>query len=236
MTTSSARKALVLLGIVPLLSLGNSIALAGGWFEVGDAPEGVPDSQVTQGNIAQSLIRIDGNINQPAGDHVDTYQIVILDPSSFSAFADSNFDSRLFLWDQAGNPLLSNEGTNAVGNAFLTTPANFVGGDRTVSTEASGISLSAGGTYLISISTTESEPEDSNDLALFDFSETNSELVGPGAGVGPFDAWDHDGGTTNEPYTLFLGGATFAAIPEPSMTLGLIAILAVSLANRRIQR
>ena len=135
---------------------------------------------------------------------------------------ESNFNSRLFLWDESGTPLLANEGANGLGDAILTDSGNAINFGLTVSNEASSVTLTEGGTYVLSISTTGSEPLDTGDQALFDFSSAGSELVGPDASVGSFDAWRHDAGTTIEPYTIAMRGVRPVAIPEPSMTTGFL--------------
>jgi hypothetical protein len=94
------------------------------WVEVGDAPAGVPARQDTSG--VGPLNRIEGTfVNNNGVMDVDTYSIVITDPSVFLALTKTffggsavsstgtNLDTRLWLWTEHGNVLLGNEDINS---------------------------------------------------------------------------------------------------------------------------
>lgn len=231
-----------------LLSILGScdLALGGGsgptWFEVGDAPEGIPQHQVTVGTQPQ-LMRIFGTLNRSAGDHVDTYCIVVTDPEEFIAngYALDNFggpapyQARMYLWTLDGDPLLGNEDQNFQ-DSLLSDPDLFASTGGTVSAEAAGVSLQAGQIYLLSITTQGNDPLDSSGNPVIDIAGDTGKLEGPSATAGDFAAWANDASQAQGTYRIDLAGAEFSrVVPEPS-TIAMPLAITTALAYWRRRR
>lgn len=221
--------AVLIAGLAAAPSPGGGVT-PGVWQETEDTPAGVPDAQETRG--LGPLLRITGRLNGP-GDSVDTYAIIITDPAEFYATLDTTvalnnsdgldspfaeFDTRLWLWTADGEPLLANDDTTVPDPPYASTisdPSTFAeltGGS--VSAEASGVTLQAGQTYLLSISH-EVEPIGTSGGQVFDFTPFRTELAGP-ADVGePFDEWSAGPSTGSEEYAIALRGADFVVQQLP---------------------
>ena len=208
------------------------------FVENGDAPSSPLTPQVTIGS--GPLTTITGATFTVPNDPADAYLITITDPASFYATLDSgfdpaagtnnNFDSRLFLFDDAGNPVLANDDTGGSVQSLITDPANFPG-----NVQPTAPSLTPGD-YVLVVAGFEDDPVDTDGLPLFGVLGLDpTALFGPDPDAGPFAGFESDAGfitpdTGN--YTVALNGATFA-VPEPA-TAGLLAAAAgLGLTRRR---
>ncbi len=239
----------ILLAGAALCFTSSSAYALGDYEETEEAPDGVPAHQGTVG--AGDLLRITGSLNPVAGDRIDTYSLVVTDPSTFYATLNPNVDSsafagfhsRLYLWTATGEPLLGNEDSPL--GPTIADPLSFNAlTSRAVSTEASAITLVAGETYLLSVATSSSDPQDASLNDLIDLPGDSGELVGPNPAAGDFDHWansfvaslDFNGGDMQgdaDFYTIALQGVVFSqAIPEPSAFFAWL-LIATSLACRR---
>ena len=219
------------LGILAATSLVG-VAAAGTWVESGDAGDGLIDApQAVMGS--GPLTAISGSTDAASGDHTDAYLIRITDPANFYAATDETFDSnafadfdtRLWLFDLAGNPIVGND-DHPGGSPFhsLITDAASWPGPGAVNDNPPPITP---GDYILIISGFSNDPEDAggNDLVnLGDFSALN----GPNPAAGAFDHWDNPSPSTGN-YRIALGGAAF--VPEPA-SLALLALGALALRRR----
>jgi hypothetical protein len=225
------------------------------WLELGDAPDGVPANQLTvgMGNITE----IRGSLDRPGGDHVDTYCIRITDPIAFFASTSAHLggsltatnellaDSRMWLWTQSQlegmvDILLANDDDAFIPGDLASTladPTQFAmltGG--AVDATAMGIILSPGNTYLLSISTTPNDPEDSNNVALSPidippFIATS--LYGPDPAAEAFDHWENEQSLDAGHYIIALRGVSYCMTPEPTALLSVVIGIALLSRFRR---
>ncbi len=239
-----------ILTMAAVLAMFSTPAMAQMWTEVGDAPEGVPGRQDTLG--VGPLTSIVGQINRGVGDHTDTYSIIVTDVQQFYATTKSFFggtattatggvaDTRLWLWDELGNPLIANDDVNDASlgttdnlRSFISDPSTFTANTgEVVAPTATGISLVAGQKYLLSISLFSNDPDDAGGVDIFSLGSDFDALHGPNTAAGPFAGWENGASTTVADYTIALRGATFCAVPEPA-SLALISIGAIALLRRR---
>jgi len=212
----------------------SSSAIAGGdvdvWVEQQDAPEGVPAHLNTRGPSGVYL-RISGSLNRSAGDHVDTYSFVVVNPSTFYATVNSNldgaahatFNSRLYLWSATGQPLLGNDDRSEIEtSATIAAPSYFrtFTANGTVSTEANAVTLVAGQTYFLSITTSGNDPLDASGESVIDLSGPTGELAGDSPTAGNFDHWANQPDATAGDYTIVLKDATFNEIISEPIEFG----------------
>ena len=203
------RQKYILKNIVLIISFFINTSFAGGgtWSEVNDAPS-FPDktAQVTRGE--GELLQLFGQTS--ASDIRDSYCIKIADPNNFSVTTDANidplasatFDTRLFLFDQFGQPLVFNDDTAHNTSPFHSTLTG-------VATDGSGYSLNQPGEYTLVVSGFAHSPLDSNDNTLFNFDSGNSALVnGANPNAGRFAGWDNSTPETGD-YILGLQGVEF---------------------------
>ncbi len=234
-----------LLATIALTGVLSAPAMAQTYAEVGDAPDGVPGAQHTDG--VGSLNAITGRIDRSAGDHVDTYSIVITDPAQFFATtkidlggsattATGNADSRLWLWTEQGAPVLANDDVNAFGTdtlaSLISDPSTFpaLSQGEIVAATAAQTSLTAG-KYLLSISLFSNDPDDAVGEEVFNLGADFDALHGPDPAAGAFAAWENPASTTVASYTIALRGATFC-VPEP----GSISLIGIGLAALGLRR
>lgn len=228
---------------VCLVAVGAGLALAGSasaqtWAEVGDAPQGIPGHQRTNGSGL--LTSITGVLDRPGGDHVDTYSIIITDVAAFYATTKiffggsaltqtgSNADSRLWLWSETGAPLLGNDDINtaALGTdtfaSFISAPATFPGftGGELVNPSAAGVVLVAGQKYLLSISEFSNDPDGAGGVDMFLLGADFDALHGPNPAAGAFVGWENAADSTIITYNIALAGAAFCPTPG---AIGLLA-------------
>lgn len=242
------RNLLVATGLVVALAASASAQV---WAEVGDAPQGVPANQATVG--VGPLTAITGVIDRPAGDHTDTYCITVTDVSLFYATtkifyggsavdtAGANADTRLWIWDLAGNELLGNDDINAAAlgtsdnfASLVSDPSTFPGfsGGELVNGTATGISLTNGSRYLLSISEFANDPDDAGGVDLINLGADFDALHGPNPSAGSFAAWENAADSTKFTYKIALAGATFCEVPEPA-SLSLLALGGLLALRRR---
>ncbi|MCA9245060.1 MAG: PEP-CTERM sorting domain-containing protein [Phycisphaerales bacterium] len=235
-----------LLATIALTGVLSAPAMADSWVEVDDAPDGVPAAQHTDGT--GPLTSILGRLNRGAGDHVDTYSIIITDPAEFFATTKidlggsattstgGNADTRLWLWTEQGAPVLANDDINAFGSdtlaSLISDPSTFptLSGGEVVAPTAAQVSLTPG-KYLISISLFSNDPDDGVGEEVFNLGADFDALHGPDPAAGPFAAWENPASTTIASYTIALRGATFC-VPEPASA----SLLAIGLAALGLRR
>lgn len=179
------------------------------FVETDDAPSSplAPLAVVGQG----PLTSISGATFTIPDDPVDSYRIRIDDPANFSASTDGLYDSVLFLFDIAGNPVLANDDFG--GGSLITNPDIFPG---MVNSSAQGVNLVAG-EYVLSVAGFGESADNANGDDLFNIFLNNTQLIGPSPGVGgSFAGFGSDGfaspNTGN--YTVTLEGVSF--VPEPA--------------------
>ena len=220
--------------LAALFSVPSANAQPGVWMEVGDAPEGVPDRQLTVG--IGELTQIVGSLDRPNGDHVDTYCIVIDDPAIFYASTSSHLggslslprelliSSRMWLWSastasEGAGLLLANDddATDPLDlGSTITDPNTFTMFTMgMIDPTAAGINLTAGATYLLSISTFDNDPLDASGLNLSEIDLTRlTDLYGPNPVAGPFDQWENGPSTDVGGYLIALQARGFARFPN----------------------
>lgn len=201
-------KSPILIACVAAASIARSaLGLGPSWNESGDAHESPLLAQRVTGPPGGVLTQISGMTSvSPTFDGVDSYLIYIDDPAGFVAATEAgsggvaNFDTRLFLFDPDGNPLLANDDFpgGAPFHSRLTGTA----------TDGSGFALTQPGFYVLSVTGYEAAPEDSGGNALFTFGAFN-EVSGPdGPGGGnPYNNWDAPAAPEAGSYTVALQGA-----------------------------
>ena len=210
------------------------------WIEDGDAPDGPLDIQDTVGT--GELLEIRGSLDRGAGDHVDTYSIIVTDPDIFYASTsvhlggssttalESLRNTRMWMWNQSvlegiTDVVLANDDTEI--SDPTTPPPNqastisdptlfpmLAGG--VVLPTAQNVSLVAGEKYLLSISTFGNDPIDSAgiELATLDLLEIGLHGKNPAAGL--FEAWENGASDDFGDYVIALAGARFCVVPEPA--------------------
>lgn len=236
---------------VAAAAMVTSSSLAQVWPEAGDAPDGVPGRQDTVG--VGPLTSITGTITRGAGDHVDTYSIIITDPAAFLASTKTSFggsavtstggsaDTRLWLWTNSGAPVLANDdinsgslGTDTLGS-LVSSPSTFPGlsGGEIVAPTAAGVTLTAGQKYLLSISEFANDPVDGALVPIFDLGSDFDALHGPNPAAGAFSGWENGADSTAFTYTIALRGATYC-VPEPTgIAFALVGAVVLVCARRR---
>lgn len=172
---------------------------------------------------------ISGILDLPSGDREDMYAIHINNPAAFSARTtttvfrggQSDFDSVLWLFDSAGNPLLAND-NRAPGDfgSLISSPA----------TDGTGQVIPGPGTYFIAISGAGREPISAAGPQFF--FGLPLEISGPdGIGGGaPIIGWTGDG--PGGLYRIDLTGASFVA-PAPGASALLLLSGLISTRRRR---
>lgn len=195
----------MILMIIGVLSY-SSLVLAGGgtWSEFGDAPS-FPDgqAQVTRGE--GDLFFISGST--AATDPRDSYCIKISNPSSFqvtsdtniNGFATANFDTRLFLFDKKGKPILFNDDTPPSSSPFASTLTG-------VATDGSGYVLSQPGEYILVVAGFSDDPLDN--IANNLFNQSASLVHAPIPNSNHFSLWENSSPATGN-YALTLTGVSF---------------------------
>ncbi|MEM8834334.1 MAG: hypothetical protein AAGD00_00805 [Planctomycetota bacterium] len=213
------------------------LALAGSasaqWVEVGDAGDAVGAAAQTPLGSG-TLASISGSTDAGAGDLTDAYIITIKDGANFSASTDntiagdSDFDTRLWLFDLAGNAVLGNDDSTAGAanfsfQSFLASPAVFAAqpGGGTVDPSATGVTI-APGDYILAISGFSQEALDANLDRTIDLAVDFDALHGPNAAsTGVLDSWEDTGFEDTGSYTIALTGASFVPAPGAVAMLGL---------------
>jgi len=189
------------------LAIGGISTFGPTWVEDGlgaglDAGSTPPVAQLT--TQSQPVTRIRGQLEGLAAgvtvagldpeDFEDMYAIQIVEPTIFSATTVpelggmADFDSRLFLFDEDGNPLLGNDDT------AIDTLQGMEISDRStltnMSSDGTTIIVLQEGIYFLAITVSPRVPRDANGDPLFEFDES-TEVSGPDGpgGDGPIEAW-----------------------------------------------
>ena len=172
------------------------------WMESGDAPS-FPDgaAQVTRGGLLDTIIG-----STDAADLRDAYCIKIADPGSFLATTDpltdpgasGDFDTRLFLFNEYGAPVLANDDTPPSGAPFLSTLTG-------TATDGSGFELDQPGKYVLVVTGFSEDPQDSTPVDLFDIGSDFDLVHAPNPAAGRFNAWEEPAPATGS-YTVILAG------------------------------
>lgn len=185
-----------------------SPALAGDWVEIPTAPELLP-GQITVGT--GSLDRIIGTLS---GGLADLYCISIVDEANFSAttVGGTSIDTQLFLFDANGMGVAHND--------------DSVGLQSTITSQF----VNSNGIYFLAVSGYNRDPNSAGGL-IWNNSPFGTERApdGPGA-AGALTSWTGTG--ANGDYTIFLTGAGFHRVPEPS-ALALLALGGLAMFRRR---
>lgn len=159
------------------------------WIETGDAPS-YPDNQaqVTRGNGSLPFIigATDSGLATP--DFRDAYCIKIDDPTNFIATTDvltnpnasASFDTRLFLFDKLGTPILFNDDTAPSVSPFTSTLTN-------TATDGSNFILNKADEYALVVSGFSEDPLDSTASNIYN---QNFDLIhAPKPTAGRFVNW-----------------------------------------------
>lgn len=170
-----------------LLSLAAATAVgllpAQNWAELGDAGQTRDQAQVI--DLQGSVASITGQINADA----DLFLIEIADPTVFAAIVSASFDSQLWLFDERGSPILSNDdqGIGALNPAL-----------------AAG-SVKAPGRYYLAISPFNYNAQSLAGLQWFQTPFATLPPDGPGR-LEPLAGWSGNSTLTGS-YTISLAGA-----------------------------
>ncbi len=174
------------------------------WTELSDAPS-FPGGQAQIPRGPGPLSLLSGSTS--AMDSRDAYCIKISNPSTFQVtsdsnvdgFATANFDTRLYLFDKRGKPLLFNDDT-----APSTTP--YTSTLTSVSTDGSGYNLTQNGEYILVVAGFSDKPFDSiaNDL----FNPSIDGVNSANTNASRFAAWENNNPATGD-YFLALRGVSY---------------------------
>ncbi len=191
-----------------VLAGGVNIARATLWTEVGDAGELPGTAQVVWGS--GPLLTITGTYGSGAAG-ADMYEILIVNPAGFSAFADAQ-DPQLYLFDASGMGVgmgvYANDDTGGTLDSYL--PPGHV------------YSPTTAGRYYLAIS---GAPRDPYSVGGRIFPDQPWEAIqgptGPGGGS-PLSYWS-PGASHSAAYTITLTGAQFVPVPG-AVVLGLLGL------------
>ena len=189
----------------------------------GDAGQSLGSAQHPTGSGL--LTRIRGTIGSQ--NDVDIYKIHIPDLTKFAAttLLGAAFDTQLFLFDENGNGIVSND--------------DFLVFDQSLIT---GFGVGGPACYYLAISSYDQDPRDASNNQIFPDAFPLSELQqGPNPGAGPLSHWDNAGNPNagTGQYSIWLFGAEYCdepgAVPEPA-TLSLLGVgLMLGMLRRRKQ-
>lgn len=161
-------------------------------------------AQVTRGQGQLSIVEGATGL----ADARDAYCIRIDESFFFRATTDPNshpeasatFDTRLFLFDEYGWPVLANDDSSAGGTTLSTL-------ERSAS-DGSGFELEQRGRYTLVVAGAADSPQDVTGADLFDFGAGGTLTHSPATGVGAFAEWQ-GGVVETGSYSLALEGAKF---------------------------
>jgi hypothetical protein len=181
-----------------------STNVLGAWTEVGDAGDLPNTAQVVSGT--GPLLSIIGTLSNS---DVDMYQISISNPSGFSAYATTGYDTQLFLFDQFGMGVYGNDDSIYGLDAFL--PANNV------------YSPTIPGIYYLTISEFNQDPYSISGSIFSGYPDAIP--TGPGIG-NPVSYWSGGAAGVGGDYTITLTDTNLInIIPSPgAIILGSIGL------------
>jgi MYXO-CTERM domain-containing protein len=223
-----------------ILAMGTT-AMAQSWSEVGDAGNfpGVGGAQATMG--VGALTTISGNTGTAGGDLEDAYMINIVNPAAFIATTDvvfngaafADFDTRLWLFDMAGNVVMGNDDVDGAAGStfksFISDPALYAGTGGVSAAAPPGTIVA--GNYVLIIAGFSHDPEDAANVDLANLGEFDS-LVGPNPlSSGVFDHWEAFAPESGR-YTIALDGVEYSTVPAPG-ALALIGLGGLVATRRR---
>ena len=186
--------------------------MTNGGADAGDFP--LNDFQMGDGTAVFDIV--EGSLDPIIGDEFDSYLITVTDPATFTIFTEqglSEDDTRLWLWDTAGDLVMANDDDPAFGNAppwlaRINDPSTFAG-----NTANNPGSVVAGTDYIVTVGGFNSDPLDANgvDLADMTFNTFNTDLIGINpASNGTFFTWDFFTNAAGGDYQLVMAGAQLA--------------------------
>lgn len=210
------------------------LAIAGAAFgqyvEMGDAGDVINTG--AQATPAGALTSIDGEMDWfNAGDHVDAYRIIVTDPGAFFASTDPSAggsfiddggfadDSRLYLFDTAGNLVLANDDDPVSGalTSTISDPSTFGG-----SLFNSPGSLVAGEEYILAVTYFDNSIQDAAGERLVNFLSDFDALHGQNPAYAGGGSWTNIGDFDDAwTYRIALGGAVGIPAPGAVAMLGL---------------
>ncbi|MBC8121914.1 MAG: PEP-CTERM sorting domain-containing protein [Gemmatimonadaceae bacterium] len=232
MVTLHFKKTVIsILGAVCVALGANSAVLAVTFSESGDAGE-LPGTATSLPGGNTTLSAISGSLSEL--DAADLFRIFISDAANFSAtIAGTGFDTQLFLFNDSGLGIYSNDDDPSASSAF---------GTSALLPGASPVTITTG-FYYLAVSVFNYDPHAAGGLI---FPNPDGSIVpfdailgptGPG-GASPVNSWTFLEAmtATGAGYTIALSGVT--TVPEPSSILGLLTMtgFGLSVAWRRRQR
>jgi hypothetical protein len=206
-----------------LAMLLNVPAVAGNWFEAGEAGDLFSTAQTLYG--VGSLDSIFGSAYSPFDG--DIYKISIANPAAFVATTRQHvqFDSILYLFDPAGHLWVAQDDDNGTGSTL------FFG---------DGLSAPPAGEFYLAITPFNLRIEDSSGTTFFEapgmtYAHSPSPISGSSVERWQNIQWQFDhfklNGTTAGDYQIVLTGAQYV-VPEPAAVV-LAVPFAVALMGRR---
>lgn len=196
------KKCSIVFGII----FSSTLFAGGTWDAIGDVPS-FPDgqAQITRGPGELSLITGATSIQ---ADPRNAYCIKITDPANFVATTDNSintaantdFDTRLYLFDKKGQPVLFNDDTSAITTAPF--PSTLTG----VTNDGSGFVLTQPGEYILVVAGFPDKPLDNIASNLFNIGNTSVNAANPN--VGNFSTWENNNPATGS-YLVALKGVSY---------------------------
>jgi hypothetical protein len=161
--------------------------------DAGNIPSGAQRT-IGDGTLLEIHGALDGALGPGSNDTEDMFAIQITEPGIFVASTASNggnsaFQSRLWLFDEDGHPLLGNQldpGDESGGSSSGATLGN-------AATDNTGVVITEPGIYLVCVSLAPRNPTSGGEF-MYDF-ERFTEVSGPDGvgGSGIVDGWEGDG-------------------------------------------
>lgn len=194
-----------------LVLLNASPVMASDWSEIGEAG-GFPGQSPQITSAEDELDTISGALTLTTDDR-DSYCIDVVEAGVFQATTDpasetgatADFNTRLFLFNPWGDPVLANDDTAPSGSPFLSTLTG-------TANDESGFVL-AEGQYILTIAGSSDEPQDDTTTGLFDFGAGLDLVHASNPAAGLYDAWTTTPAAVGS-YTIALNGAAHCQPPN----------------------